>query len=115
ICGVPEGSRRIPGATGCNTEAIEVSEMGSYEFEARAIPVTEVALAAVQHEAHKEAPIHVDRHRHDVIDPDRTVVIAVERSALKFGLGQQVTDSLRHRAGIAAMLAHQRVSEEVPV
>ena len=89
--------------------------MRSDDLERRAVPITKVALAAVQYEAHEEPPIHVDRHRHDAIDPDGTVVIIVERRALEFGLGLQVADPLRHRAGIATVLAHERVIEEVPI
>ena len=57
----------------------------------------------------------MNRHSHDVIDADATVIVVVERRALEFALRQQVADALRYRAGIARMLAPEWVLEEVLV
>ena len=92
--------------------AVERGQRLAHQVQEHPFALAEIALAAVQHEAHEQAAIDHQRDGHRVVNPDLAVVLVIERAFAELTLREQVADPPRSAAEMVGVIAHQRMHVE---
>src|SRR5664280_3089945 len=95
--------------------AVQTRQKRADAVEQLALAVGEVAVLAVQDEAHQHVVVDEDRQGDDVVDADSPVVLVVQGAFAKTREGHRVADPVRASTPPSRMKADQRMLREEAV